>query len=100
MIIERAKPRPMVAALLEIHAAVVDIPLEDQHADGAEEEPFPELLAGGLLALLGLDFLVADVDLLGGCEVALAGIEQVDGKLLRNLAARAFADFIDAQVIG
>ena len=41
---------------LEIDPLVVDVPLKDQQADGSEEEPFPDFLAGVLLAHRGLHF--------------------------------------------
>src|SRR5262245_20098718 len=84
---------------LEIDPPVVDVPLEDQHADGAEEEPLPELLAGGLLPLLGLHLLVADLDLLGRCQVALAAVEQIDSELLIHLRAGALANVVHTQLI-
>ena len=61
---------------------------------------FHSLLPGGLLAFLGFDLFVADVDFLGRRQVALARVEQVDGELLRHLVAGAFANVIDAELVG
>src|SRR5439155_4815950 len=82
---------------LYVNPPAVNVPLEQKHRERGQHDPLPQLER--LPALLSGDELVAaDVDGRARRDVALAGVEQIDGK--GHAAFVTAGDLVQTEAVG